>query len=76
MRELLEAGGTVIYEKMFCWLIKHACGTKVTKYNTRGIRPSEVEAVRFVSEHTSIPYLAHTTSESATSPWSLLSARR
>ncbi|KAK3939229.1 putative kinase [Diplogelasinospora grovesii] len=54
-RELLDAGGEVIYEKLSCWLVKHACGTRVTKFNHHGIRPSEVEAMRFVSEHTSIP---------------------
>lgn len=54
-RELLDAGGEVIYEKISCWVIKHACGTRVTKFHLRGIRPAEAEAMRFVSEHTTIP---------------------
>ncbi|KAK4247486.1 putative kinase [Corynascus novoguineensis] len=54
-RELLDAGGEVIYEKISCWIVKHACGTRVTKFHLRGIRPAEVEAMRFVSEHTTIP---------------------
>ncbi|AEO63933.1 uncharacterized protein THITE_2141916 [Thermothielavioides terrestris NRRL 8126] len=56
VRKLLEAGGTVISEKTaFSCLVKHACGTRVTKFYRSGIRRSEVEAIRFVSEHTSIP---------------------
>jgi hypothetical protein len=54
-RELLDAGGEVIYEKISCWIVKHACGTKVTKFQLNGIRPAEVEAMRFVSENTTIP---------------------
>lgn len=54
-RQLLEDGGEVIYEKFSKCLIKHACGTKVTKMDDRGIRVSEVEALRFVSENTTIP---------------------
>ncbi|KAL2023880.1 hypothetical protein VTK56DRAFT_657 [Thermocarpiscus australiensis] len=55
IRELLDAGGEIISNKLSCWLVKHACGTRVTKVRHPGIRPSEVEAMRFVSEHTSIP---------------------
>ncbi|KAL2151833.1 hypothetical protein VTH82DRAFT_5017 [Thermothelomyces myriococcoides] len=54
-RKLLDEGGQVISEKVNCWLVKHPCGTKVTKFCSRGVRPSEVGAMRFVSEHTSIP---------------------
>ena len=54
-RELLDAGGEVIYEKISCWIVKHACHTKVTKFHLRGIRPAEVEAMRFIAEHTTIP---------------------
>ncbi|KAL2173124.1 kinase-like domain-containing protein [Thermothelomyces heterothallicus CBS 202.75] len=54
-RELLDAGGEVIYRKISSWVVKHGCGTRVTKFNLNGIRPAEVEAMQFVSEHTTIP---------------------
>ncbi|KAK4243819.1 putative kinase [Corynascus novoguineensis] len=54
-QELLDLGGQVIYKKFSCWIVKHACGTRLTKFCQDGIRPSEAEAMRFVSEHTSIP---------------------
>ncbi|KAL2137568.1 hypothetical protein VTI28DRAFT_9038 [Corynascus sepedonium] len=54
-QELLDLGGQVIYKKFSCWIVKHACGTKLTKFRRGGVRPSEAEAMRFVSEHTSIP---------------------
>ncbi|KAL2160743.1 hypothetical protein VTH06DRAFT_940 [Thermothelomyces fergusii] len=54
-RELLDAGGEVIYKKFSSCVVKHGCGTRVTKFNINGIRPSEVEAMRFVSEHTTVP---------------------
>jgi hypothetical protein len=55
-RELFDAGGKVIYEKSYvCWLVKHACGTKVTKFHRIRTRPTEAEAMRFVAEHTTIP---------------------
>lgn len=55
VRVLLEAGGEIIHEKFGCWVIKHACGTKVTK--VRGTRSflGEAEAMRFVAENTTIP---------------------
>ncbi|KAL2125921.1 hypothetical protein VTI74DRAFT_2245 [Chaetomium olivicolor] len=54
-RELLDAGGEAIYKKIGSWVIKHGCGTRVTKFNRDGVRPAEVEAMQFVSEHTTIP---------------------
>ncbi|KAL2138080.1 hypothetical protein VTI28DRAFT_7498 [Corynascus sepedonium] len=54
-QELLDLGGQVIYERFSCWIVKHAYGTKLTKFCQDGIRPSEAEAMRFVAEHTSIP---------------------
>lgn len=55
-RELLAAGGKIIYEKSFvCWLVKHACGTKVTKFHRFRTRPTEAEAMRFVAKHTTVP---------------------
>ncbi|KAL2132696.1 hypothetical protein VTI74DRAFT_3476 [Chaetomium olivicolor] len=54
-QELLDLGGQVIYRKFSCWIVKHACGTRVTKFRHSGIRRSEAEAMLFVSEHTSIP---------------------
>ena len=48
-------GEELIYPKLSSRLVKHACGTKVTKFQLDGIRPSEVEAMRFVPEHTTIP---------------------
>ncbi|AEO63945.1 175c8d9f-837a-4ac4-a1c0-9063bd526075 [Thermothielavioides terrestris] len=54
-QSLLDAGGTVIYEKLTCCLIKHVCGTRVTKFRSLGFRRAEAEAMRFVSAHTSIP---------------------
>ncbi|KAL2204521.1 hypothetical protein CC79DRAFT_1337057 [Sarocladium strictum] len=53
--KILEEGGELFYEKFSKCLIKHACGTKVTKMDSRGIRLSEVEALRFVAENTTIP---------------------
>ncbi|KAK4242730.1 putative kinase [Achaetomium macrosporum] len=54
-RELVIGGGEVIDEKLSCWMLNDACSTRVTKLNLRGIRPAEVEAMRFVSEYTTIP---------------------
>ncbi|KAL2128278.1 hypothetical protein VTI74DRAFT_9427 [Chaetomium olivicolor] len=54
-QELLNAGGRVIYQKFDSWIVKHACGTRVTKFRHDGIRPSEAATMRFVPEHTSIP---------------------
>jgi hypothetical protein len=54
-RELLVAGGKVVQEKIASWVVKHACGTKITKFRSGGIRHAEVDAIRFVSEHTTIP---------------------
>ncbi|KAK3292533.1 kinase-like domain-containing protein [Chaetomium fimeti] len=54
-QELLDAGGEIISERYGRWVIKHACGTRVTKFPYGGVRPSEVEALRFVAGHTSIP---------------------
>lgn len=54
-RELLDAGGKVIHETLSCWVVKYARGTRVTKFHISGIRPAEVEVMRFVSEHTTIP---------------------
>lgn len=53
--QLLDSGGKLIYEKFSHCLIRHACGTKITKMGSCGIRPSEVEALRFVAENTTIP---------------------
>ncbi len=55
VRNLLTAGGTVVYEKMHMWLIKHACGTRITKYRRDGPKPAEADAMRFVAQHTTIP---------------------
>lgn len=54
-REILEAGGEIIYEKFGCWVIKHACGTKVTKVRRTRSFLGEAEAMRFVAKNTSIP---------------------
>jgi aminoglycoside phosphotransferase (APT) family kinase protein len=54
-KQLLEDGGELIYERFSKCLIKHACGQKVTKMNSSGIRVSEVEAMRCVAENTTIP---------------------
>lgn len=53
--KILEEGGEMFDEKFSKCLIKHACGTKVTKMDSRGIRLSEVEALKFVAENTTIP---------------------
>jgi aminoglycoside phosphotransferase (APT) family kinase protein len=53
--ELLAAGGTFIHRRVHRRVIKHACGTKVTKFWRYGILPGEPEAMRFVAEHTTIP---------------------
>lgn len=55
VQELLEAGGQIMYEKFSKCLIKHACGTKVTKLHGRKSRRSEPEAMQFIREKTSIP---------------------
>jgi len=55
VRELLKAGGELIHEKFGNWVIKHACGTKVTKVRNSPSFPGEAEAVRFVAKHTMIP---------------------
>jgi aminoglycoside phosphotransferase len=54
-RTLLGAGGKVISKHVTKWVIKHACGTRVTKFNSLGLCLSEVEAMRFVASHTTIP---------------------
>lgn len=54
-RTLLEAGGKVIYKHVTKCVVKHVCATRVTKFNSLGVCLSEVEAMRFVSSHTSIP---------------------
>jgi len=53
--ELLDAGGEIIHEGLGRWVVKHACGTKVTKFYPLGPRAVEAKAIRFVSEHTTIP---------------------
>ncbi|KAH6849600.1 kinase-like domain-containing protein [Chaetomium sp. MPI-CAGE-AT-0009] len=54
-RTLLEAGGEVISKHMTKCVVKHVCGTRVSKFYSLGDCLSEVEAMRFVSSHTSIP---------------------
>ncbi|KAL2142644.1 hypothetical protein VTI28DRAFT_858 [Corynascus sepedonium] len=53
--ELLDLEGQVIYKRFSCWIVKHACGTRLTKFRRGGVQPSEAEAMRFVSEHITIP---------------------
>ncbi|KAK3902601.1 hypothetical protein C8A05DRAFT_33676 [Staphylotrichum tortipilum] len=55
VRSLFDAGGTVVYEKMHMWLIKHACGTRITKYRCNELKPAEADAMCFVAQHTTIP---------------------
>jgi hypothetical protein len=53
---LLSAGGEIIHHRYSRWVIKHACGTRVTNFPRGGVvRASEVDALRFVAEHTTIP---------------------
>lgn len=54
-RTLLEAGGEVISEHMTKCVVKHVCVTRVSKFYNLGGCLSEVEAMRFVSRHTTIP---------------------
>ncbi|KAK4124476.1 hypothetical protein N657DRAFT_633556 [Parathielavia appendiculata] len=54
-RQLLDAGSEFVHKGQHRWVIKHACGTKVTRFDPTGILPGEPEAMRFAAEHTSIP---------------------